>query len=521
MNIMILKISIFLKIFLFFKRFSAESASILVFCLLIPLYSYVNFYQNDDWNRNSTILRFLAGDFSLLQVTATTFYTQGFLGFLWALLFTPSKIPFLTLLISVFNFYIFWKILQNLSFGTEFTRFLLSTLLLTNPIHAYSSIGFMTENYVIFYVLLGVFFYLKNEIYLSGFFGMMAFFSKQNALVFLVGFCVFFILSKKIKELKIFSFYTLNSLLIYYFIFPRTTEMRDKDFNFLNLTQFDYIFSLTYGIMIYLAFFTLPLLMYYIWFKLQKNNIKYLVTVIILTIFTFFSLNYFFKPGLISWEEFPYFENTFERTGFLPRTIDGTKYQFRFNYDFYYYADLVSKIALSFFLVIFISKFYKFKENINNFLNFNLTIMDINFLLMLFVSIFFDRYILLFLPFLILYFVQNIKYTSLLNIILLPFVIFQTYFSYFLSSDFIYSHNYIWTKSRLLVEANNVPENKIDGTGAWNRNYKMSNPEYVFSYDSPKVNKNYQNNYTLLETKDISFKGNLFINPKIYLYKKN
>ena len=35
--------------------------------------------QNDDWNRTTSVIRFLSGDFSLLQKTATTFYTQGIL----------------------------------------------------------------------------------------------------------------------------------------------------------------------------------------------------------------------------------------------------------------------------------------------------------------------------------------------------------------------------------------------------------------------------------------------------------
>lgn len=515
MNIMNLKIVVLIS------KYIAEIVSIFLFLALIPLYSYINFYQNDDWNRNTTVIRFLAGDFSLLQVTATTFYSQGFLGMVWSYFFNVSNLPFLTLLISVLNFYLLWKILQNLNFSGEFSRFLISLLFFTNPLHAYSSIGFMTENYVIFYLLLGIYFYFKNHIYLSAIFGLAAFFSKQNALIFLVGFCAFFLLKNKIKELKIFSFFTFFSLIFYYFIFPRTNEMKDKDFNFYNLTNFDYVFSLTYGIMIYLTFFTLPLIIYYIWEYLKEKNVKIIFITLLCSVGLFVLLNHLFKPGVISWQEFPYFENVFERTGFLPRTIDGTKYQFKFNYDLYYYIDVISKINLSIFLSVFIIKFINFNQNKSSFINFNLFILDINFLLMIFVSVFFDRYILLFLPFFILYLIGEIKSLKYLNLILLPFVLFQSYFSYFLTSDFIYTHNYIWTKSSQLVLSNNIEKNKIDATGAWNRSFKTINPVYVFSYDSPKVNKDYKDNYILLETKEINFKGNLFINPKVYLYKKN
>ena len=524
MNIMILKIkSIFLK-------YLPEFASILLFLVLIPLYSHVNFYQNDDWNRNTTILRFIQGDFKLLEVTATTFYSQGFLGFLWAWVFGPTKIPYLTLLISVLNFFLFWKILLNIKFSTTLNRFLVSFLLFTNPLHIYSSIGFMTENYVIFYLLLAVFFLTKYQenskslnLYLSGFFGFLAFYSKQSALVFLFGFSLYFLINKKWKEFKVFVSYLLISLSSYYLLFPRTSEMKDKDFSFLHL-NFSYLFSLFYGILIYLIFFTLPFIIYFVCKIILQKQLKTIFLISFLVPILFYLFNNIYKPGLISWQEFPYFENTFERTGFLPRTIDGTKYQFKYNFDLYRYIDIISKLGVVFLISFFISKFvfsFQFKRIINYLNDGNLFIILISFVLMFFVSIFFDRYILVFLPFFILLFIKHIDntYTKLLSLFLIGFVIFQSYFSYFLASDFIYSHNYIWNKSIELVRNDKLNPSQIDATGAWNRNYKLQNPIYVFSYDSPKVNENYSNNYVLIEIKEIKFLGNLFINPKIYLYK--
>jgi len=517
----------------FLERYLIEAVSLILFLSLISLFSYVNFYQNDDWNRNSTLLRFLAGDFSLLQVTATTFYSQGFLGFLWAWIFGPTKIPYLTLLISVSNFYLFWKILQQISFSNQLNRFFLSLLFFSNPLHIYSSIGFMTENYVIFYILLGIFFYFKFEkslnykfLALSGFFGFLAFYAKQSALVFLFGVFLYFLFNKKWLETKIFGGFTILSLLSYYLFFPRTSEMRDKDFSFLNF-NFDYIFSLTYGTLIYLVFFSLPLIFYILLNLIKERNFLKIILVFIISLGVYFSFNSFFKPGTISWQEFPYFENTFERTGFLPRTIDGTKYQFKFNYDLYYYLDLLSKIGVSFLLSFILFKLFEniFNKNNEIFLfnlnNINTYTIVINFGLMVFVSIFFDRYILLFFPFFILFLINSnlINKTELLGFILIPFVLFQTYFSYFLASDFIYSHNYIWSKATDLVSKEGLNPNQIDATGAWNRNHKLQNPKYIFSYDSPKVNQNYKNNFELIETKEINFYGNLFINPKIYLYK--
>lgn len=498
-----------------------ELVSILLFLSLIPLYSYINFYQNDDWNRNTSLLRFLGGDFSLLEVTATTFYSQAILGLIWSALLDVRNLPLLTLLISVANFYLFWKILQIKNVSNDLFRFFASLVFFTNPIHIYSSIGFMTENYVIFYLLLGLFFFYKYELqsknyflYLSGLFGFLAFYSKQSALVFLVGFAFYFFVIKKWKEFKVFTFFTSFCLLTYYFLFPRTSEMREKDFSFLNL-NLDYIFSLNYGIFIYLIYFSIPFVLLFIYKFIKNYSLPKYFLFFLTSLTIYFSLNYFFKPGLISWEEFPYFENTFERTGFLPRTIDGTKYQFRFNYDLYYYLDLISKVLLAMFTSVLILNFKKIKSYQNPLVY----VILVNLGLLVFVSIFFDRYILTLVPFFILSLIFSNTSFKISYLLLIPFCLFQSYFSYFLASDFIYSHNYIWSKSSEIVEKTEVSPAQIDATGAWNRSYKTTSPIFIFSYDSPQVNSVFKNSYELIETKEIKFVGNLFINPKIYLYK--
>ena len=497
----------------------AKYISIFLLVVLIPLYSYVNFYQNDDWNRNSTIIRFLNFDFRLLDVTATTFYTQGLMGVFWAAIFGVKKLPYLTLLVSVANFYLFWSILKELKIFKDLTNFLLSIIFFFNVFHIYSSIGFMTENYLLFFTLLSLLFFYKfqntsqvKNLHLSNIFSILAFYAKQNALVVPVGIAIYFLINKKYQEFKIQLVYIFGTLLSYYLLFPRTSEMKDKDFNFNNLLNLNYDFSLIYGILIYLSFFSLPLIFNLIWQEIQTKNIKKILMITLISAFIFFGGNYLFKPGLISWEEFPYFENTFERTGFLPRTIDGTKYQFKYNFDLYNYIDLFSKIALSLFISFFILNFKKFNEALSY-------IFLVNFGLMLFVSIFFDRYILIFVPLIYLLILKFLRETKLLQVSLSIFAVFTIYFSYLLSSDFIYTHNYIWSKSEELVKTNKASKTEIYSTGAWNRNFKNSSSKYIFSYDSPKTNQDLLITHKLIETKDINFKGNLFINPKIYLYE--
>ncbi|NBO36225.1 hypothetical protein EBU91_01600, partial [bacterium] len=219
-----------------------------------------------------------------------------------------------------------------------------------------------------------------------------------------------------------------------------------------------------------------------------------------------------FKPALISWEEFPYFENTFERTGFLPRTLSGTKYQFKYNYDLYNYIDLFSKIAVCIVVSIIVLNIRK----LNLFLSATF-VLGIGILFL--VTEFYDRYILLLLPIFILFIVSYLKDSFLLKFSLVCFIFFLGYFSFFLTKDFILTHNYVWSRSEDLVSKGVMPEN-IYSSGAWRRFYKNQNSEFLFSYDSFSKNPSLKNDYDLVETKNIDFTGNLFIEPKIYLYQR-
>jgi len=514
----------------FFTKHFYEFVFLILFIILIPLYSQINFYQNDDWNRNSSVERFMNYDFSLLDVTATTFYSQGLMGFFWSQIFGTKKIPILTLFISIISGYLFFKILQNTTSFSKLSNFLISLLLLFNPLYAYSSIGFMTENYLMFYFLLSLYFFLKftkntdeksiqlKYLVIANFFAILAFYSKQNAVIIQLGMLIYLLFKidkhklLTYKELWLQIIFILITLFSYFFIFPRTTEMREKDTQFLNIFNFDYNFSISYGIMIYLAFFSLPII-YVILFQMFKSRNYFKIFLIFIFSGAFYlTLNFNFKPGLISWEEFPYFENTFERTGFLPRTLSGTKYQFKYNYDLYNYIDLFSKIAVCIVVSIIVLNIRK----LNLFLSATF-VLGIGILFL--VTEFYDRYILLLLPIFILFIVSYLKDSFLLKFSLVCFIFFLGYFSFFLTKDFILTHNYVWSRSEDLVSKGVMPEN-IYSSGAWRRFYKNQNSEFLFSYDSFSKNPSLKNDYDLVETKNIDFTGNLFIEPKIYLYQR-
>lgn len=192
----------------------------------------VNFMQNDEWNRYLTIQRFINGDFSLIPETATTFYSQGILGAIFSVFFGIGKLPLLTALVSICNVYVFYKILEFDNPHKVVLNLLLSCLLLFNPIYFYSSIGFMTENYLLFFVLIGYLFFRKYVRYGSysnfinaNIFFILAFFAKQIAFIFPIAMCVYFALHREYKKSLIQGVLSLVLLAYYYFVFPRTPEM--------------------------------------------------------------------------------------------------------------------------------------------------------------------------------------------------------------------------------------------------------------------------------------------------------
>lgn len=515
-----------MKIWGYISRNYAILSTFLLFILGYPLINLVNFYQNDDPYYYLNVERFLNFNFTLHPDTAPTFYSQGFFGTFWSIIFGISTLPVLTLIISVLNFYVFVKILEVKFSFTKVTNILIGLILYTNFLHTYSSIGFMTDNYLLLFILVAVYFFEKFEklgkniyLHLSNIFSLASFLVKQNSLVFLVATCVYYLIKREFKKLYIQLSYLISITFFYYFIFPQTNEMRDKSFSFNKIINFDVSFSLVYAILIITSFFTLPLIFVSVINFLkqhvfEKLEIKKLLLFILIGTSSFILLNTYFKIGTLSFQEFPYFENTFERTGFYPRTIHGTKYQFRFNYDFYYYADLVSKIFVSLTISLV---FLNFKRSINIY---SVTLFGL-FFLSLFISSFFDRYILFFLPFAILFLLNFYKNTLLSKLVIAGFVIYQSYFSYFFSSDFVLSHNYIWSKSLEISQNQGVSPSDIFATSAWGDVYGKSplSPFYLFSYDSININDEIKQKFELVEAKNIDTFGSLFINPKIYLYK--
>lgn len=498
---------------------------LVLFIAFFGLVLKVNFMQNDDWNRTTSVIRFLSKDTSLLQVTATTFYTQGILGFLFAYIFGWKRLPFLTLLISVLNFVIFAKILIDHFEKSKLKSIIISLVFFFTPLHIYSSIGFMTENYTMFFMLLALYFLLQYErdkelknFALFNISGVLSFFTKQSGIIINFAYIPYLIFKKRFKEAA-FQIAIVGGLLLYYFfLFPRTKEMYDKGFIFENLLDGKYVYSLVYGIILVLTSFVLPFAMRFVFNTVFENRKKALNVLVIFVSagLLFFILNKYFYPGKISWEEFPYFENTFERTGFFPRSILGTKYHFKWNYDIFKFWDLSAKIVLSLALPCLI---FNRKKLINIY---SISIFGY-LLLMIFTQVFFDRYILPLVPLAILFFLyvtpQVREWDDFSIFVSSCFLVFTAFISTQMAWDFVVSNNYVWGRSEGLVRDGVYPGD-IRATMAWGKLHGLSeNPSFIFSFSSPEKEPEYMEKYSLFEEKSLDFKGSIFVEPTIYLYK--
>jgi len=89
-----------------------------------------------------------------------------------------------------------------------------------------------------------------------------------------------------------------------------------------------------------------------------------------------------------------------------------------------------------------------------------------------------------------------------------------------MSNDFVLVNNYVWSRSETLVREGVLPK-EIRSTMAWQKLYGLnSEASFFFSYSSPETEPKYLDKYELFEEKEFSFKGSVFVEPRIYLYRK-
>jgi hypothetical protein len=528
---------------IFNKNFSKELVINLVcflflFITIFPLSNKINFYQNDDYVYYSMTKNFMEGNFILDSYTSASFYTQGFIGAVFAKIFGLEKLPILTLIISILNFLILRKVLKRFFNFREVSSILVSLLFFLNPLSFYSIFGYMTENYFTFFLLLSIFFYLEFLSKLSEFKKNSGEVRKKNKIKTLLGFTLYnvlIILSFLLRQFGIITsisitfdlilkknfrwavgqgIVTLFLIFIQLFILPKTPAMYESSsgnfLEFQNLIDFKYLIHNLWGVGILISSIIFPL----IWMLVfQEKNNKFLVQKILVTAIIFWiGLKVSFNPLWFEIDQFPYFGNVFERSGFFARDIEGIKYDYLGMGKIFDFLEILGQTGFCLFLGVI---FWRLKKFLNFF-----SLYIVFFLgLFLVTPVVYDRYLLSVILIGILFVATALSKETFESAVAIPltfFLIFLWFLNYQFSNDFIRTQKIIWEESLKITKLENIKYNQIDSTNAWRKTYGRSIPVlYKFSYDGGlpefkyKVYKEYEVNYWM----------NFHNNPKIYLYK--
>ncbi len=513
---------------------SGQIASAVLFLVCLPLVLQITFPQNDDWVYYRMVKNFMAGNFVLDPISAPTFYFQGLFGAIFASIFGLTRLPILTLILSVINFYLVYKLLfSSTRLGSRWSL-IVALIWFFNPLNIYSSLGFMTENYLLFCILVSLYFFSRYTTdsrplhrILFNLFLLLGLLTKQSSLALAVAYPVYFLVNKKWRLFGTQSLIAVLLFTYYFLVFPKTAEMYEKPLQLHHLWDLDYLKQLVRAIIIYISAFCFPTLLFLYRgkdFFTKRRNLIITTIFIGLSVASYFIAFKNFKPNRLGWQEFYYLDNTLERAGFYPRGVMGTKFYFKGNYDLYIYWDLLAKYFAGFVVIVLVFSVKKLKSQAHL-----LTFFGVYFALMLLAEKVYDRYLPpLFLAFLLIISAHfnpsafSRKSRLCFATFLSSFLAFLMLYSYQFSMDFVLVNKYIWNRSQQLVAQENIPPKLVKGTNAWKlSDYNFErNYLYDFTFDDISVNKKYGEQYDLVERYRVDYLGTLWVDPYIYLYKK-
>ena len=503
--------------------------SIALFFIYLPGIFNVNFIQNDEWVYYRTLENYLDGRFVNHPRNSVVFYSIGFLVLPFVKLWTMDSIPIITFGISVANF-VLLSLISYRSFRLgPLLSILIGLLLFFNPVHIYSSIGFMSDNYLLFYSLLSLFFYFEYKsgyrplnLFLAYLFGFLGVLAKDFTLVILIGYALDQIfLSRTRKYLKFQLVAIFGIIFSYLFLFPKPEVVLERRISFDRIDTFAEIIHFPAQWLVYLGSFTIPLAVVYILKRLK--DLSFTKKQLIISVLVFLVISVWFAVTLRSFD-YPYMHNTFRLNGFFPLGLNGQKYHFIGYFDLFRVWKIIAILATSAVIALELPRMFK---------NLNFTLLT----LVMFIGLLYilpksyDRYLLIPTVLLVLWFIDIVKnsYSRFLGLLIAGFVLFNAIVSTMYFFDFIVWQNTVWNRAERLVKEEGVDPQFIMGSHGWTKWYEVcrnimlcedQNPNivYKFTFDDPV--KLDDSAYKLIEEYDLDLGFTLFLNPKVYLYEK-
>jgi len=484
--------------------------------------------QNDDWVYYKTIESFLKGNPYIDPYISATFYGQAYLGTAFAKVFGVSKLPILTLLVSVGAFYIFAETVRKFFVKNSFIAILISCFFLFNPFFAYSIWGFMTENYFLVFFIASLYFIERfnnkeSEVvsFVFALFSILLSYSvRQFGIVTLATFVLWLCLKGKFWYM-VFGAVIFSLVITFHFnLLPERWGYFENEFAFNNIANVRLVFTKIFAYAIYITAFLFPLLGISF---IKFINIKkwyFWVCLFLSIVFVILCLKFFY-PKVLFKPNFYFFENAVTRQGLFSSLYGYNRYSFILSDSFYDFWEVVSKIfivPLGALAVFFGVKSVKSP----NFYLMNI----VAFIFLLLVSPYmYDRYLLQLFPLAVLFLLSTITGKTLGKKALVAtsvFLIFLFLYIYNYSLDFVLINNYIWNKSLELTKNGTKPSN-IYATRGWKKYYGESkyDPDFVYGYtNNDRFERiNAKEDYILYDSYRLEFPLNFYKDPTVNLYK--
>lgn len=509
-----------------------------VFLVGLPLASNINYQQNDDYTHYRIVENFLRGDFSLHPYITATFYAQGLLGALWASIFGLAKLPVLTVLVSAIGVGTFGLITYKFYGRNIKLSFLLAFAYVTSPLVVYSSFGFMTEAYFMFFLLISFYFAhtffitsKPSDLALTNIFIWLGYFVRQLSIAVSLAFTVALLFRRQYKTALIQLFATSFLLFFHFYIFPQTYQMKTSTVSLLEVINLERIYNLLRVFIAYLGVFLFPFFVSGV-FRLKIARKTILPCILLLgLLFVFSSM---FDPSKILMKsvtqqkqvtlsymkpDFPYLGNIFGRSGFIEGNFEGVKYHFPGFFDLFTAFELLGTISFYLFVVYLV-----FKKPSGDASVFLTLFMFFSFSLLLFAGKYYDRYLIIFLPAILLYYASALVSTKrILYPALFMYSLFMGILSYQYLFDYHLVNKYVWNKAMALNQSG-ITKGVIKAEHSWIQlNLSgQKNWQYIFSYpENDRLDSSTsQSDFEIVETYSPKYPLNFYIDPKVHLLKK-
>ncbi len=499
---------------------------LLLFALIFPLSYKINFFQNDDWVYYKQVTNFLNKDFVLDKSLEAAFYTQGFMAMGFARMFSLVRLPILTLLVSVLNFIIFTIIVYRFYVKKLIDSLLIGLTFFFAPLHIYSALGFMTDNYFLLFLLLTLLFseyYLNTnkKIYfvLVNMSALAGFFVRQLSVISLLALITQLVIKKKYVSACIQTLLT-SALLVYYFkYFPTTSEMNKyQGFRYTNLTNFGQLFTLNYVFVFYALCFVLPILVVPMISYVKSIGTKKALLFVALSVLIFCTYYSVFSPKLLRSADMYFIAECLGRSGFFYGDTMGLKYHIINEHVLFTHWQLITEMMVAMFLSFLV---FKFKKVFNIYFVYALFYMGVMSIMLRL----YDRYMLPLIPIFLLGFLSlfdHLTFSKIARVFMSIGLFVLIFYVYNLAMDFVLLNGTIYANASTIHETLGVKNRDISAGYAWQQNYcnRDENYKYMFYFQPLYTRKDWKNVYEEVGSFEVKYPLNFFDGPKVYLFKR-